>query len=791
MPPVLSCLSDLYHKVFPSCRPCGKAARPVRVVVAGHDLKFMGPYIDYFSTNPRYALRIDEHPGHEIASERQSRDCLDWADVIFCEWAMGNLVWYSRHKRNDQLLFSRLHLQEWQHRDRISYLYDTRWEQVDKLLLTSHHIYDHITDEFPVLRGGRARVLYCPIDAKGRFNRDKAPDVWKRLGIVGIVPQRKRLDLAVAILDALQQVDPEYSLHIKSRRPEEYSWMLLRPEELAWYEEVYARIRALPNPDGVVFEPHGDDMPDWFSTVGYLISTSDFEGSHQAVAESMATGCIPVIRDWEGANRIYPPRFVWSETGEAAELILNNRDENARNNASAFARHYAQDHFDQQRLCRELDALIMRGFERGWPEVVDDVGKRLARTCLPNVLMVGYLPPGYQGGYRVRIEQEIRGLIKWGARVHFACLHPPCDAVALSRHRIELEALGCPVHLVEAQPFFDIALDAKKAVQVLNSLESYARANAVDVSHGQALYSTRIALLLRERMPDLKVVFDCHGISPEEERMGKAAEARVQAIEAWERRALNEADLTIFVSEAMRGHFAEKYGYEKDNRLVLPCCVAEAQFSGGSSPLKGMIPEDRTVVAYTGTLAVWQCGEEMLRLFARLSELQHNLHFLLILPQNDHDQARAWMRQYGLLEEKVTLVELPHDQVASAMQSAHAGVLLRRADPVNRVSSPTKFAEYLAAGLPVLMTSGIGDYSHMTQENGIGCVLEPSFLEQDPFDADGINRLCAFLDHCREHKKESLRGILLVAREHLHWDGYAKSLLRQYGVLADTGTGAD
>jgi len=32
----------------------------------------------------------------------QSRQLLDKADVIVCEWCVGNAVWYSKEKRPDQ-----------------------------------------------------------------------------------------------------------------------------------------------------------------------------------------------------------------------------------------------------------------------------------------------------------------------------------------------------------------------------------------------------------------------------------------------------------------------------------------------------------------------------------------------------------------------------------------------------------------------------------------------------------------------------------------------------------------
>jgi hypothetical protein len=184
-------------------------------------------------------VRIDLHEGHTIDSEDTAREIENWADIIFCEWALGNAVLYSRHKRSGQLLLVRLHLQEWQDRDRISYIYDINWEKVDRLLLGSSYIYDQVASEFPVLYSDRTCLVNLPIDASGKWGCPKTTGAEFNLGIVGIVPQRKRIDLAVEILRLILVEDPRYKLHIQSRRPEEYPWIVARKDETAWYERVY------------------------------------------------------------------------------------------------------------------------------------------------------------------------------------------------------------------------------------------------------------------------------------------------------------------------------------------------------------------------------------------------------------------------------------------------------------------------------------------------------------------------------------------------------------------------
>ncbi|HOM47298.1 MAG TPA: glycosyltransferase [Candidatus Hydrogenedentes bacterium] len=773
------CLSDLF-KSSPKKTIRSEAARPVRFLLAGHDLKFTGPFHDYFSNNPRYEFRIDEHPGHEIASEKQSRESLEWADVIFCEWALGNLVWYSKHKKPGQMLLARLHSQEWNYRDRLDYIYKTDWNRVDKLLLVTPVIYDHIIQEFPQLGRGKAQVLNCPIDTDAYVKAGQSARKKYALGFVGMVPAMKRLDLALEMLEILQREVPEFSLHIKGKRPEEYPWMLQREEEMRWYEGLYSKIKELKNPDSVIFYEHGSDMPEWYASVSFLLSTSDHEGCHLSVAESMLAGCVPSIRSWDGANRIYPPRFVWSTPEEGAQKILALFEENAREEASAFSRTYAEERFSQGHLCEQVDSMIMRHFETVWPAVVSGKCREISSRLLPNILFVGYLASSSQSGYRIRIEQEIRALARAGARIHFACCHPEMNSAVLNALKVELDALPCPVSFHRAPSFFDMKLTAAEVKALLDSLEEVLQKKRIDILHCEALYCARIGTMLKERKPELKLFFDCHGISPEEEAMGGAAKTRVEKVNQLEMEVLFRTDLNIFVSEAMQQHFRNKHAYVGENYWILPCCVAESQFASDREETEQRLslPQNALILSYAGTLAAWQCGEEMLRLFSLLHQKESRLHFLLLLPEKEQEKAREWLHDYGVSDESVTMLEARHDEVPLYLQEAHAGLLLRKEDPVNQVASPTKFGEYLAAGLPVLLTEGIGDFSALVEKEGLGMIVPSSLLDTTEANDEELEQILQFLKQTVSGRDQMRRRCVHYARTELHWERHAHDFLK-------------
>ncbi len=67
--------------------------------------------------------------------------------------------------------------------------------------------------------------------------------------------------------------------------------------------------------------------------------------------------------------------------------------------------------------------------------------------------------------------------------------------------------------------------------------------------------------------------------------------------------------------------------------------------------------------------------------------------------------------------------------VKAELIEATFGVILRKQDIVSRVSSPIKFAEYLSAGLPVILREGIGDTEQIIKKYNVGVIIKDNDYE--------------------------------------------------------------
>ncbi len=327
----------------------GKPSTRGSILVAGHDLKFIDRLYGEFAALGRDVL-IDAWTGHEEHDERASRTLLDKADTIICEWCLGNAVWYSMNKRAGQKLIVRFHLQE---RD-LEYPELVDMDNVDAMVFVGPHLRREAISRFGWERwaDGKLVVISNYVDTKA-LDLPKPTDAQFNIGIVGIVPQRKRFDLALDVIERLRREDERFQLHVKGKTAGEYPWMQSRPKELRYYEDQTDRIKNSDLLKGAVhFDGWGDDMPEWYRKMGFVLSVSDFESFHLSVPEGAASRAIPLMLKWEGAEEIYPEDWSYHTVDELGAAILDivrsGRFEGIAESRYSFART----NFDIERVAR-------------------------------------------------------------------------------------------------------------------------------------------------------------------------------------------------------------------------------------------------------------------------------------------------------------------------------------------------------------------------------------------------------------------------------------------------------
>jgi glycosyltransferase involved in cell wall biosynthesis len=145
----------------------------------------------------------------------------------------------------------------------------------------------------------------------------------------------------------------------------------------------------------------------------------------------------------------------------------------------------------------------------------------------------------------------------------------------------------------------------------------------------------------------------------------------------------------------------------------------------------------RPILVYSGSIGTWYLLDEMLAFFARATRHRPDLHLLALSP-SDHERIRAAAHDHGLRPEQLTIRRDHYQNVARDLRACAAGIAFIRPVASKDGSSPTKIAEYLACGLPVIVNAGVGDLAAFVEQEGVGVVLRT-------FEEDELERGARFL----------------------------------------------
>jgi hypothetical protein len=139
------------------------------------------------------------------------------------------------------------------------------------------------------------------------------------------------------------------------------------------------------------------------------------------------------------------------------------------------------------------------------------------------------------------------------------------------------------------------------------------------------------------------------------------------------------------------------------------------------------ISEENVLLVFSGSDSHWHAFDDVLGFCSDLLKVQNNVRYLFLT------DAHIDFKAYPLLEDKLIVKWLAQSKVSEYLQAADYGLLLRNDSQTNMVSSPVKFAEYLASGLKVLISDNIGDFPHFVENYKVGSVVRNWELKETLF----------------------------------------------------------
>ena len=391
-------------------------------------------------------------------------------------------------------------------------------------------------------------------------------------------------------------------------------------------------------------------------------------------------------------------------------------------------------------------------------------------------------------GGRRRIVDVAHQTIRLGIKARILCFLP-CEQVArgwafLKNGKASLtNESGVPVHYWPMLPLTRFLwIDRLNAWYCGVVTALFCWFYHVNVAYGHGLGAARLALVARCLRKSLWVIADIHGAGVAEyayQKQLQKEDRTIQRLEALEKQVITKSDHIIFVSHRMYCYYKDKLNQEITNHTVLPCAI-NTFFTADRQKREGLRREyhlaDHLVVAYAGSAVVYQQVEEMCILFKEIQQLHSNAHFLIL--SHHRQKFENSFNQHEINPTDVTILSVDHSQVFDLLQMGDVGLMLRDGSIVNQVASPTKFAEYLVCGLPVLTTPHVGDYSQYVTDHNLGHIVDLDNLSVDP-------AFETFLQDVIENRAFYSKRCVDFVSQHLVWDQLGNQLGQVFSQLTD------
>ncbi len=260
------------------------------------------------------------------------------------------------------------------------------------------------------------------------------------------------------------------------------------------------------------------------------------------------------------------------------------------------------------------------------------------------------------------------------------------------------------------------------------------RERDIQIVHGRSHLPTAIGAIAKW-ITGCRLVFDIRGLLADEyvDAEHWTRDGLFYRITKWaENRLLAYADGFVVLTERAKEHLfmADHAGHRPVE--VIPCCVDLEKFGSFSTAVVSELLQrhrlgGRRVLLYTGGVEGFYLPEQMADFFSHASRTRGIVP--LILTRGDSSRLEERFVRNGLSKSDYRLLSAEPGEVPHYLALGDAAVSFIKPAFSKIASSPTKIAEYLAAGLPVLSNRGIGDLDQQLSEE-IGVLLD-GYSEDD------------------------------------------------------------
>lgn len=286
------------------------------------------------------------------------------------------------------------------------------------------------------------------------------------------------------------------------------------------------------------------------------------------------------------------------------------------------------------------------------------------------------------------------------------------------------------------------------------------RGLAAAVTFKRMCYSRRSAVLPR-------VVADVHEWWP---GVAWASERHREAMVRVQDEFILEADSLVTVSTTLAELIKARYGLHAE---IVPNFPLKNSSTSSASTVRNRLfglSKDDVLAVYSGSLAAPRGIEEILSALTRFPKI----HLVLVVSGNSSylESLRSIARRLGIRHRVHIVPYVSQSEITKFIHDADFALIPFRRALNHEISLPSKFAEYILAGLPILSTC-YGEVGKAVISERVGVTFDP---ERSESLAQGLESIVAQAHDIR-HEMQARQAEFL---DRFSWESFECNLMASY-----------
>ncbi len=269
---------------------------------------------------------------------------------------------------------------------------------------------------------------------------------------------------------------------------------------------------------------------------------------------------------------------------------------------------------------------------------------------------------------------------------------------------------------------------------------SYTISNKFDIDtiHARGHVATITGVIVKKLL-SLNLIFDFRGLWVDErvDKGGWSLKSRVDRFQynlfkKLEKFLLRNSDHIIVLTKKIVHELTKISGVERTSISTIPCCADFNHFTLKTPDSHQLakaslgIPENAIVIGYLGSIGSMYCIKELFDLFSIASKYTLDLEVRLLIITNDYERGVCLMKEHisDDLHSKIIIRSANRDEVPTYIHAMSLMASFITPSYARQGASPTKIAESLACGVPIISNAGVGDISEQIKTLRCGYLIE-------------------------------------------------------------------